>query len=1001
MSMEAEWVPFGTAALDRLAEVVTEAKSGDPLAPVVVVVPTNPVGVYARRALGSRPGGVANVEFTTVERLAHDAAGPILAAAGSTPLSDQIRAAAVRAELDRDARSLAAVRHHASTDRAVADALATIHRAGAEGVLGEGGRELARDVVAIGRGVDRRTAGHHDETDLVALAAGHAPAGAPVVLFLPEWLFPAQRRLVAAIAECVSVCALLGATGVAATDAVTVELAQRLGIETASPTFEAAAPTEVRSVSDADDEARHAVRWLLARREEGVPFHRMAILYTAADPYRRALHRHLEAAGITSNGPSMVTVGETIVGRVVTRLLDLVGSDLRRDEVIGFVSSGPLRSPDDVRVRSTIWDEQSRAAGVVRGLDQWMSRLGERRDRLRARSDDPESWSERQARQCDDLARFVTTLAADLDTRPVDASWWEGVAWLKEMVTRYLPGAAGRQRWPEVEAEALERLLLTLDLLAGLDDIEPQPSWESFRAAIDVELSRTTRRVGVLGEGVLVGPLSSGIGAELDAVVVVGAVEGAAPRQVRHSVVLGRHEHERVGPDLGGDSLEAQHRRYLAALAAANGPRLVTWSRGDMRSGRRRYRSRWLEDVDAAEHEIEWPSYAAALVADVAEPASNVAEWDLRHLAPLDDVAAHESALVEAVPRLRVGADAIAARRWWGLTRWSGRVDPAHVAGVLDGVLSATSLEAFGGCSFRYFLSHVLRVAERDEPEDRVDIDPRDRGIAVHEILERLLMERLEAGVAVLPDDEQRLAAISEDVFDELERRGRTGSALHWELEQELIGEQLGDFRRLDGELRAAGGRPLAAELRFGLDDATPPVEVATGDRMLRFRGAADRVDGWGDDLVGVIDYKTVKYAKSTDEVTAGLYNGQFLQLPLYARAAKERFGASRATAAYWYLARSTESERATVDLDLVDPWFLEALDVYSRTITAGLFMLRPGEPTTWPRHTFESCRYCEFDAICPVDRDEMGERQSGDPGVTALVELTTRGQDDDQEDDP
>jgi RecB family exonuclease len=990
MVLEAEWVPFGRPALDRLVEVVTEAKAGDPLAPVTVIVPTNPVGVYARRALGSRPGGVANVDFTTVERLAHDLAGPALAAEGSTPLTDQIRAAAVRAELATSARSLEPVRHHASTDRAVADALATIHRAEASSTLANDGRLLVRDVVAIGRGVDERTVGHHDETDLASVAADHVSGSAPVVVFLPEWLFPAQRRLMAALAERVPVRLLLGATGTGELDAASVDLAGRLGVEVSPRAVHGVDPTEVRSVSDADDEARHAVRWLLARREEGVALHRMAVFYTAADPYRRALHRHLEAADVPSNGPSMVTVGETIVGRVVTRLLDLAQSDLRRDEVIGFVSSGPVRSPDGVTVRATIWDEQSRKAGVVRGLEQWTDRLAERSERLRARDDDPQSWSQREAEQCEELARFVATLGADLDARPERGRWRESVEWLKKVVARYLPGPSGRQHWPELEAEALERLLLTLDLLAGLDEIEPEPTWDSLRAAIDVELSRTTRRVGALGSGVLVGPLSSGIGAELDAVVIVGAVEGLAPRQVRHSVVLGRHQHETVGRDLGGDSLEAQHRRYLAALAASSGPRLVTWSRGEMRSGRRRYRSRWLDGVAAATDESVWPSFAAALT-EPRDPAANVAEWDLRRLAPLDDITAHESELVASVPLLHVGGEAIAARRWGGLTPWSGRVDPAHVAGVLDGVLSATSLERFGSCSFRYFLSHVLRVAERDDPEDRVDIDPRDRGIAVHRILERLLRERLAAGVDVLPDDEERMASITEEVFDELERAGRTGHALRWELEQELIGEQLADFRQLDAQARAGGAKALAAELRFGMDDEAPPVEVDLGDRVLRFRGAADRVDDCGASTVGVVDYKTVSRAKKPEDVVEGLFRGQFLQLPLYARAAKERFGSTRATAAYWYLARSTKSTGASVDLDMVDPWFVEALDVYSSTISVGLFPTIPGDATTWPRHTFESCQWCDYDAICPVDRDELAERQEAEPELETFVTLTTR----------
>ena len=627
---------------------------------------------------------------------------------------------------------------------------------------------------------------------------------------------------------------------------------------------------------------------------------------------------------------------------------------------------------------------------MVRDLDQWTSRLGARRDRLAGRDGDPESWSARNAAFCGDLLTFVTTLAADLDARPADPTWRDLVAWLKGLLVRYVPGSAGRAGWPELEQETVERLDLTLDLLAGLDAVEPDPTWTSFRAAIDVELERTTRRVGRLGEGVLVGPLSSGIGAELDAVTIVGAVEGLAPRQVRHGVILGAAEHERVGTDLGGDTTEQQHRRYLAALSAADGPRLVTWSRGEMRRGRRQYRSRWLDGLTDAV-EIESPSYASALGAAASGPATNLAEWELRRLEPLDDRAAHESPVVAASPVLAVGAEAIAARRWDGLSRWSGRVDPRHLAGVLDGVLSPTSLEHFGTCSYRYFLSHVLRIEEREDPEERVDIDPRDRGTAVHEVLERLVQERIDAGVDVLADDVDRMAAISEEVFSDLEAAGKTGNPLHWELERERIVDQLEDFQVFDEGLRAGGWSPVAAELLFGIGDE-PPLDVAVGDQVLRFRGAADRVDRRAaDGAVTVVDYKTARYAKSTNDVIDGLYRGQYLQLPLYARAALQRFGGDDATAAYWYLARSTRSEIAGVDLGEVDEWFLEALDVFGTTIHDGLFATMPGEPTSWPRPTFEACKFCAFDAVCPVDRDELAARQVDDPGIRQFVELTTR----------
>ena len=68
--------PYGPPALDALAELVTEAQVGDPFAPVTVVVPTVPLSVSVRRALGRRTGGLANVRVLALAELARLLATP-------------------------------------------------------------------------------------------------------------------------------------------------------------------------------------------------------------------------------------------------------------------------------------------------------------------------------------------------------------------------------------------------------------------------------------------------------------------------------------------------------------------------------------------------------------------------------------------------------------------------------------------------------------------------------------------------------------------------------------------------------------------------------------------------------------------------------------------------------------------------------------------------------------------------------------------------------------
>ncbi len=77
VGLRTEWVVYGRPAAEVLRAEIAGAKNGDPLAPVTVIVPSNHVGVAARRLLASgRIGsvcgqgkGVAAVTFLTVYRL--------------------------------------------------------------------------------------------------------------------------------------------------------------------------------------------------------------------------------------------------------------------------------------------------------------------------------------------------------------------------------------------------------------------------------------------------------------------------------------------------------------------------------------------------------------------------------------------------------------------------------------------------------------------------------------------------------------------------------------------------------------------------------------------------------------------------------------------------------------------------------------------------------------------------------------------------------------------
>src|SRR6478736_2107197 len=92
--------PHGPAARTALWACVTALRAGHPLTPVTVAVPSTYAGLSLRREAGRRPGGLVNVRFQSINRVAELLGAPFLAAPGRVPLTATRRAGAIRAALD-------------------------------------------------------------------------------------------------------------------------------------------------------------------------------------------------------------------------------------------------------------------------------------------------------------------------------------------------------------------------------------------------------------------------------------------------------------------------------------------------------------------------------------------------------------------------------------------------------------------------------------------------------------------------------------------------------------------------------------------------------------------------------------------------------------------------------------------------------------------------------------------------------------------------------------
>jgi hypothetical protein len=259
-------------------------------------------------------------------------------------------------------------------------------------------------------------------------------------------------------------------------------------------------------------------------------------------------------------------------------------------------------------------------------------------------------------------------------------------------------------------------------------------------------------------------------------------------------------------------------------------------------------------------------------------------------------------------------------------------------------------------------------------------MEPTERGTLVHAILEEYLLERLAGSARSLP----RLLDIAEAQFASAQSRGRVGKALLWRMDRAAIRRDLIRFHDEEGDLE-----PLAAELEFGsgADGADPAVIVTLDDgRAVSFKGKADRVDRTRSGELVVSDYKTGKQRMLSDLRKDPVAGGRLLQLPIYARAARARFGGDTVRARYWLLSESRVAPSYSVTItDAVEARFRDVLALIAGAVEAGAF---PGAPTDKGDRQFEACRNCDFDGVCPSTRDRQWARKSGAPDLAPVLAL-------------
>lgn len=762
-----------------------------------------------------------------------------------------------------------------------------------------------------------------------------------------------------------------------------------------APQVEPSGALERIEAPDQATEVRAALRWLKARLvEDGMRPGEVALLTRNVEPYRPFILQTATEFGL----PVRLVDGLPLrANPAVAALLDLLrlmlpradGEDEsvlpRRLAVEAWRSpyfdwsalpeegaDGPIGiAPAD----ADRLDLAARWGRVIEGRSQWEEALG----RLASLSEREEADDEQGVpagvpvgQEAQDLLekfeRFVRRLTPPEGPQPFRTF----VGWLEEMIgsdpalhTPEYPALEGPTSLRVVErARAAEGAVAERDVAAlrALKDVLRGLVWAEEALGTDpVEFPRffdelvgaveaTTYRLPVRSdqEEILVADVVQARGLPFRAVAVLGLAEGEFPATLSEDPFLRDADRaalkDRFDLPLLPSTESAEAEYFYETVTRARERLLLTRPRlAD--TGAEWQPSPFWEEVGrlvagkpegltgealpAPDWAASWPELLESLAARGDTPGEAWA-WVREHAA--ERVAALEAAL--KVLRQRSG----------GTANCSFDGDLTHLAETFarrfgpDHIWSATRLEAYRNCHFRFFVAHVLGLEPREEPQAGPDV--RQLGSIYHRLLEETY--RAADDPTDLESLEAALGEVADPLLDEAPEREGFRETAWWAQTREEIVQ---DVRRsLEALAELEGGFiPYAYELSFGLGDRPPLVVKRDGDRF-RLRGVIDRVDRAVDGTVRVIDYKT---AGPSTYGPKSLEDGKKIQLPLYAVAAREVLGLGEPVEGFYWHVRHVEPSgltlskfgpREAMQLAVAHAW--EAV----RGVRAGRFV--PAPPT-------------------------------------------------------
>ncbi len=625
-----------------------------------------------------------------------------------------------------------------------------------------------------------------------------------------------------------------------------------------------------------------------------------AVLLRQIGPYEALIRSVFRRFGIPVEIHERERLKLSPMIQTAAALVKIFRDGWRREELVNFLKSSYVRflgkgSPKDYEWVSEL-ENRAYLEGLLRGREEWLKAWPEHSGAPGSgRENSGPSFHERKTAALGVLAALEDRLRSAPDFRSLREFFVEALFKTFGIFAPSVEASEAVRR----EAASFKRLQVLLDEIEGQSEaraeggVNFQDFCDQFLRLLDLDLyslgERHPNRVQVYD-------VSLARQKEYRVVFAAGLLERNFPVHVREDPVLSDWERRlfNSGAESGflAERLPRQNlERYLfyLALTRARERLVLSCPRFDL-EGKESLPSFYLEEVRRL-----FPGKLGTVKQDLSHPYPGLEEasspreletalmGELWHLSPRLQT---EGAFVWTVLNKALENPATRGRFQKACVSIDARIADPEIAAsdpFRSRRSSASRLEEYAKCPYRYFANQVLGL---EDP--REDVNARQKGTIMHQVLERYGRARFQAREARLRGRDAAREFCLRELDQALQdypliRRRKYELELDYEELQETL------LRFLDFELARFETAPLLPkyfEFSFGTsgEPDAPALEIRDGERVMNLTGKIDRIDVDPEGRFGLVfDYK-----RNAEFKREGFESGASLQLQIYLLAMRE-----------------------------------------------------------------------------------------------------------------